>query len=251
PPAIVKQALLVWGIYTDPSLVRELIARGADPNVRGQDGTTPLHAAMTAANIEGVRVLLDAGADPNAQDARGDAPLHSGAMRPGSIAVIRLLFERGARAGVWNNHGQLALHHAARNGDLELACLLIDAGEDLYAKHARNRAAMGEPQEGQMAGMMAHLMMEMQQMFKRHADPDLAPPEVQQAHQKALESLAQSPQGAALEQFLNMTPETAQASAQLFTRQGLSAAESAQLSPRGQAILAELEAYYQKSQESR
>ncbi|HEV3119657.1 MAG TPA: SMI1/KNR4 family protein, partial [Gemmataceae bacterium] len=38
-PAIVKQALLVWGIYTDPGLVRELIARGADPNVRGQDGT--------------------------------------------------------------------------------------------------------------------------------------------------------------------------------------------------------------------
>ena len=45
-------------------VVRVLIERGADPNMRGVNDWTPLHYSVAIRSAEAIRLLLEAGADP-------------------------------------------------------------------------------------------------------------------------------------------------------------------------------------------
>ena len=61
--------------------IRELLERGADPNVRNFRGETPLHrAAIRNPDLDVSRTLIGAGADVDAQDEKGATPLHRGAQ---------------------------------------------------------------------------------------------------------------------------------------------------------------------------
>jgi hypothetical protein len=72
--------------------VRELLARGADPNLAASDDLLPLGWAASHGSIEIATVLLDAGANPNLGDVLFNA------VKRGSLAIVRLLLERGAHA---------------------------------------------------------------------------------------------------------------------------------------------------------
>ena len=104
--------LLMAARVSDAPLMRLLLELGADPRLPAADGMTPLMA--TAGNgirspmedgidvdaPEALQVMLDAldasVDDINAVDARGWTPLHGAAYR-GSLPVIRMLVDRGAR----------------------------------------------------------------------------------------------------------------------------------------------------------
>ncbi|MEZ5862477.1 MAG: hypothetical protein R3D28_26480, partial [Geminicoccaceae bacterium] len=47
-------------------MIRQLAAAGADPDVRDDDGRTPIHVAAFASADEALRALAEAGADMNA-----------------------------------------------------------------------------------------------------------------------------------------------------------------------------------------
>lgn len=76
--------------------LKAMIAEGADPNIEGRLGLTPLYWAAMNQNVEGVGALLDAGANPNwAERNTGWTPLHIAAnFRDAEIA--RLLLDAGA-----------------------------------------------------------------------------------------------------------------------------------------------------------
>lgn len=61
----------------DPVLVRALIERGADVNLKNERGTTPLMTAIMSrgATVENVKLLLAAGADANVRDNEGKTAL--------------------------------------------------------------------------------------------------------------------------------------------------------------------------------
>ena len=67
-------------MFADLAVIELLVAAGANPRTRTQDGETALHrAAARWKGLEVVAALLAAGADPMARDARGATPLHSAA----------------------------------------------------------------------------------------------------------------------------------------------------------------------------
>jgi hypothetical protein len=88
--------------------VRDLIARGANVNVKGEYGLTPLHRAAqnrTPGSVELATLLLDAGANPNptgaevtpfenAIEGNDDVPAQAIDV---SIALMDLLLARGAK----------------------------------------------------------------------------------------------------------------------------------------------------------
>jgi ankyrin repeat protein len=57
---------------------RLVIDCGLDPNVKDNDGRTPLHFAVKKCHVDVVRVLLDHGADPTIRDNEGRTPLDIG-----------------------------------------------------------------------------------------------------------------------------------------------------------------------------
>ena len=79
----------------DETLVKGLIAAGADPNLKAAQGETPLHAAARGGRLTVVEILIAAGVQKTAQDSRGDTPLTE-AARAGQRQVAAWLLARGA-----------------------------------------------------------------------------------------------------------------------------------------------------------
>jgi hypothetical protein len=79
--------------------------------------------------------LIDLGADVNAATAQGLTPLMIAAQHA-TPEVVSMLLARGARANIWSEQGEMALHRAvcstSRPEMLEKMRLLIDAGEALF-----------------------------------------------------------------------------------------------------------------------
>ena len=112
----------------DVTLMRLLLAHGADPNINTALGVTPLHVAAGIGwvegityewgekeNVEAVKLLLDLGAEVNAQADTGRTALH-GAAHKGRSAVVQMLYDHGAKLNVRdygntdNRGGKLAVH---------------------------------------------------------------------------------------------------------------------------------------------
>jgi ankyrin repeat protein len=129
--------LLVAATYLEVEIVRTLLAAGADQTLALANGTTPLMAAVGTAvekearpsdlarwNVvdndtpqvpraetdirDAATLLLDAGADVNHANDAGDTALHAAAAA-GTLTVIQLLADRGARLDVENKAGQTPL----------------------------------------------------------------------------------------------------------------------------------------------
>ena len=108
-------------------LVRDLLARGADPNAYYPNEYGPMSALYGAAGVrydpEMTRALLEAGADPNGEPWFGDALYH--ATEAPSPDCVRILLEHGARP-----NGTNALAHALDDERYEHVRLLLEAGAD-------------------------------------------------------------------------------------------------------------------------
>ncbi len=105
-----------WPGFTPrgPEVVRLLVERGANPNVRGDDdehGESPLHWAASSDDVEVARALLDGGADLEMPDGSIGTPLDN-AIGYGCWHVAELLAQRGARIE--------KLWHAAALGRLDV-----------------------------------------------------------------------------------------------------------------------------------
>ena len=112
----------------DITLMKLLLAHGADPKIDTTLHVTALQVASGIGWVEGityewspeqtleaVKLLLDLGLDPNAQADTGRVALH-GAAHKGATAVVQLLVDHGAKLDVRdygntdNRGGKLAIH---------------------------------------------------------------------------------------------------------------------------------------------
>ncbi|WP_171181338.1 ankyrin repeat domain-containing protein [Ruegeria sp. HKCCD8929] len=93
--------LFVAAKFGHVDLVKELLARGADPTIffYQENGAytvgTALHHAAGYGHTEVVRVLIEAGADPANYEPYISTPLHQ-ALRAGNLEIANMLVEAGA-----------------------------------------------------------------------------------------------------------------------------------------------------------
>ena len=114
--------------------VRALLERKADVNAPQTDGTTALHWAVRADDLETAELLLGAGAKVSAANRDGATPLLLAAIN-GNAAIIEKLVAAGADPNApLTKYGDTALMMAARTGKTDAIKVLLNHGAKVNAK---------------------------------------------------------------------------------------------------------------------
>src|SRR5580700_4927891 len=108
---------------------------GTSVNAAEADGTTGLHWAVRADDLETVRLLLRAGADAKTVNRYGVSPLSLAAMN-GNAAVIEALLGAGADPNGSLSDGQTMVMIAARTGAPEAIAMLAAHGANVNARES-------------------------------------------------------------------------------------------------------------------
>jgi ankyrin len=117
-------------------VVRALLQKGVDVNVPQIDGTTALHWAVRADDLEMTDLLLRAGARASATNRDGATPMQLASLN-GSAAMIGRLLKAGVDANApLSSSGDTALMLAARTGKPEAVKLLLDSGAKVDARES-------------------------------------------------------------------------------------------------------------------
>lgn len=128
-----------WRKGTDrPAAIAALLAAGADPNVRDDRDSTPLHRASYGDCAQCVAVLLEAGAEASARNARGVTPLHVC-----DAQSIALLLHAGADPRARDEEGATPLH-LNRNPEPRLLAPGVDARDDFGFTPLHRAALAGD-----------------------------------------------------------------------------------------------------------
>ena len=127
--------------------VRELLHRGADVNVRDEDGRTPLFSAVLGGSVGLVGLLLESGAQINARDKEGWTALHFAAQEH-EPEIARLLVARGADVNARDEDGASVLWRAVFSaaGRPEIVQFLLQNGakDDLANKAGETPRQLAE-----------------------------------------------------------------------------------------------------------
>lgn len=78
-----------WG---EPIAVKILIESGAEVNVQGDSGCTPLFHALVRGNLDVIQILLEHGADPRISNDWGCSPLQS-AIQTDHYVIVAQMFK--------------------------------------------------------------------------------------------------------------------------------------------------------------
>jgi ankyrin repeat protein len=124
-------------LYTDAAILNALIKKGANVNALNDAHATALMWA--ASDLEKTRALLDAGAQVNAKSDDNRTPLMIAATKPGNIATLKLLLDRGANVNPTVHPGSESspLTQAATAGDAPMMQALVEHGADVSASAAQ------------------------------------------------------------------------------------------------------------------
>ena len=135
-------------IRHDVQFTNILLSHGADVNLRDMEGGTALHSLAARAHCgDMVKLLLGNGLDINARSNSGETALLR-AVRycpPGEPKEYRSLITQLLGCGASVDQpaivGWTALHWAAFNGRVKIACQPLEAGADLNARNGAGDAA--------------------------------------------------------------------------------------------------------------
>lgn len=145
---------MVWDTDFPSRRMNDILARAPElVNTRDDRGETLLMNALMGGNIEFAKELIAHGADPNVRDELGNTPLHHAAGR-GTEIVSKLLAAR-ADANAVNKRGATALFDARSP---EIVDALVKAGTPIDARDEQgNTAVMRLAQSGTRATVLAVL----------------------------------------------------------------------------------------------
>lgn len=167
--------------------VAELLARGFDANTPDEKGQHPLFLALRAESDKVTQALLEHRAtDVDQANALGETPLMMAALRGSerwvlallqrgakinrdgwtplhyaasgpTLAVLRLLLERGAALDARAPNGSTALMVAAQYGSEEAVTMLLEKGADARLRDTRGRSAADLARHAGREGLASRL----------------------------------------------------------------------------------------------
>ena len=114
-----------------PTMITLLLDAQTNPTPNDAQGQTPLHMAILYNNTPAAEMFLKRGADVNVKNIWNFTPLHYAAMR--NQLLVRLLLDYQAAINDQDARGNTALHHAARNGQIDIIEMLLGRGADANA----------------------------------------------------------------------------------------------------------------------
>src|SRR5439155_13899405 len=120
-------------------MVKLLLENGGDPNLKNEDGDTPLHLSRSKEISE---LLLAKKADVKARNKSGRTPLHHAASRQGAKELVELLLSKGADVNAADDLGQTPLARAVFVRDKEDTELLIAHGADVNTRDNQGKTPL-------------------------------------------------------------------------------------------------------------
>jgi ankyrin repeat protein len=128
-------ALLDAALGNHMDIIRLLLKRGANPNIKMGTGESPLTDVVTeGGNTDSIRVLLDAGLNPNVGESLGNTPLSRAAMLTDGKDLVKLLLAHGAHVNGKFSGRVTPLMNAAEGGNIASFGLILNAGADIKAQ---------------------------------------------------------------------------------------------------------------------
>lgn len=120
-------------------IVELLIEKGANVNAKDKCNRQPLHNACSSWRNDLVELLITKGVDVNAKDDNGETPLHAtclgcGIRKESSYEIVELLIAKGADVNAKDYEGWTPMHNACCTCQNDLVELLITKGADVNAE---------------------------------------------------------------------------------------------------------------------
>ncbi len=130
--------------YGNADFVRMLIKHGASVSVRDRLGATPLHKAAESGCAEIGATLLDAGAQVDARDRERRTPLHACCSQEYSdgSAFAAMLIARGSDVNAVDNNHETPLMMAAKADSASVVNVLVNHGAKVGLKDRKGHVAL-------------------------------------------------------------------------------------------------------------
>ena len=152
--------------------LKELLAKGADPNSRDTEGSTALQKAVENGMTDIVKILLENKADPNnVKDGSDPLLLKAASYLPDNTEIVKMLLQHGANPNVKQEGGTTILHLAAMYNKLDLVQLALDKGADVDARNQRGETPLMSNQSVWMSDMSDDSPDITKLLLSRGADP--------------------------------------------------------------------------------
>lgn len=145
------ETALTWAAQLGhTAVVKDLLAAGADLEVRGNlFGATPLLLAARGGH-RGIVALLAVRGDVNARDDQGATALMAAVDRTGGLikpqsrvlSILQTLIEAGTDLDAQDLEGETAIMWAVRARNMEALELLLEAGADAHIENLHGETAV-------------------------------------------------------------------------------------------------------------
>ena len=132
--------LSVACMRNDILMIKSLLKFIPNPNIKTNDGFSPLMFSIKNNNFEAVKLLVESGANVN--DKKGMANSLMFACSYGFLEIIEYLIEQGSKINITDNEGNTLLMIASKEGELRVVKFLLSKDIDVNSINKNGNNAL-------------------------------------------------------------------------------------------------------------